>query len=107
MGWPYPVDWSMYQVSLRARTLHETGSWLVLTDCSNAFNTVRRTVVLAEVANCVTALMPLVAKCYGIRPADAFFRRTPGRPGRSPAPAVSSRVTPWGRQCSVWRCDQG
>ena len=50
-------------VSLRARTLHETGDWLVLTDSSNAFNTVRRSAVLAEVANCVPALTPLVPKC--------------------------------------------
>ena len=43
------------QVSLRARPLHETGNWLVLTDFSNAFTTVRRTPVLAEVTNCVPA----------------------------------------------------
>ena len=54
--------------------LHETGNWLVLTDCSNAFNTVKRTAVLAEAANCVPALMPFVSKCYGTRPADVFFR---------------------------------
>ena len=27
----------------RARMLHETGNWLVLTDCCNAFNSVKRT----------------------------------------------------------------
>ncbi|CAM9775707.1 unnamed protein product, partial [Laminaria digitata] len=37
---------------------------LVLTDCSNAFNTVKRTVVLAE--------------CYGTRPADVIFRMDSG-----------------------------
>ncbi|CAN0455028.1 unnamed protein product, partial [Laminaria digitata] len=36
-----------------ARTLHETGNWLVLTDCPHAFNAVKRTAVLQEVANCV------------------------------------------------------
>ena len=49
-------------VCLRARKLHEAGNWLVLTDCSNAVNTVRRVAVLAKVANCVPALTPLVAK---------------------------------------------
>ena len=58
--------------------LHETGNWLVITDCSNAFNTVNRTAVLAEVANCVPALTPFVAKCYGARPADVFFRMDSG-----------------------------
>ena len=61
-------------VELRARTLHETGNWLVITDCSNAFNTVKRTASLAEVANRVPAFTPFVAKCYGTRPADVFFR---------------------------------
>ncbi|CAN0517664.1 unnamed protein product, partial [Laminaria digitata] len=51
---------------------------LVLTDCSNAFNTVNRTAVLEEVANCVPALTPLVAKCCGTRPADVFFRMDTG-----------------------------
>ncbi|CAN0597399.1 unnamed protein product, partial [Laminaria digitata] len=51
---------------------------LVLTDCSNAFNTVKRTAVLEEVANCVPALTLLVAKCYGTRPADVFSRMDTG-----------------------------
>ncbi|CAN0499195.1 unnamed protein product [Laminaria digitata] len=55
-------------MGLRARTLHETGNWLVLTDCPNTFNTVKRTAVLKEVANCVPALKPSVAKRYGTRP---------------------------------------
>ena len=58
------VPGGMEHVGLRARMLHETGNWLVLTDCSNAFNTVKRTAVLEEVAKCVPALTPLVAKCY-------------------------------------------
>ena len=62
-------------VGLRARTLHETGNWLVITDCSNAFNTVKRTAVLAEVANCVPALTP---SATGTRLADVFFRMDSG-----------------------------
>ena len=38
-------------VGLRTRTLRETGNWIVITDCFDAFNTVKRTVVLAGVAN--------------------------------------------------------
>ncbi|CAN0523670.1 unnamed protein product, partial [Laminaria digitata] len=52
---------------------------LVLTDCSNAFNTVKRTAVLEEVANCAPALTLLVAKCYGTQPADVFFRMDSGQ----------------------------
>ena len=65
-------------MGLRARTLHDTGNWLVLTDCSNAVNTVKRKAVVAEAANCVPALTPFVAKCYGTRPADVFFRMESG-----------------------------
>ena len=66
------VPGGLEHVSLTARTLHETGNWIVLTHCSNAFNTVSRTAVLAEVANHVPVLTPLAAKCYGTRPADVF-----------------------------------
>ncbi|CAM9931394.1 unnamed protein product, partial [Laminaria digitata] len=101
------VPGGVEHVGLRARTLHETGNWLVHTDCSNAFNTVKRTAVLEEVANHVPAPKPLVAKCYGTRPADVFSGWTQGRPGRSLAPAVFSKGTPWDRQYSAWSCDRG
>ena len=38
------------QVALRARMHHEARNWLILTDCSNAFNTVKKTAMLAEAA---------------------------------------------------------
>ena len=72
------VPGGVEHIRLRARTQPETANWLVLTDCCNAFNTVSRTAVLAEVANCMPALTPLVAKCYGSRPADVFFRMDSG-----------------------------
>ncbi|CAM9601111.1 unnamed protein product, partial [Laminaria digitata] len=72
------VPGGVEHVGLRARTLHETGNWVVLTDCSNAFNTVKRTAVLEVVANCVPALTPLVSKCNGTRQADVFSRMDSG-----------------------------
>ena len=65
------VPGGVEHVGLRARTLHETGNWLVLTDCSNAFNTVKRTAVLAGQLR--PALAPLVAKCNDTRRTDVFF----------------------------------
>ena len=53
-------------------------NWLILTDCSNAFNTVKWTAVLAEAATCVPALTPFVAKCYGERLAPVFFQMDSG-----------------------------
>ena len=40
---------------------HEAKNRLILTDCSNAFNTVKRTAMLAEAATCMPALTPFVA----------------------------------------------
>ena len=50
----------------------------MLTDCSSAFNTVKRTAVLAETGFCVPALIPFVAKCYGERSAPVFFQMESG-----------------------------
>ncbi|CAN0597640.1 unnamed protein product, partial [Laminaria digitata] len=70
-------------------------NWLVLTDCSNAFNTVKRTAVLEEVANCVPALTPLVAKCYCTRPADVTIACSSGvQQGDPMGPAMF---------CLTWR----
>ena len=66
------------QVALRARIHHEAKHWLILTDCSNAFNTVKRTAMLAEASTCVPALTPFVAKCYGEMPAPVFFQMESG-----------------------------
>ena len=67
-------------VGLGARTLHETGCWVVITDCSNAGNNVKSTAVLVEVANCVLAITPLMPMLYySTRPADAVFRMHSGK----------------------------
>ena len=66
------VPGGVEHLGLRPRALHDMGNWLVLTDCSNAVNTVNSTVVLQEVGTHVQALTPFVAKCYGARPADVL-----------------------------------
>ena len=84
----FAVPAAVQHVGLRAQTLHKTGNWLLITDCSNAFNTMKRMAVLAEVSNCVPALTLLVAKFYGTRTIvqdqlTCFFGWIPGRPERS------------------------
>ena len=66
------------QVALSARVHHGANNWLVLTDCSKAFNTVKRTAMLAEAATCVPALTPFVAKCFGEMSAPVFFHMQSG-----------------------------
>ena len=66
------------QVAVHTRVHHEARNWLILTDCSNAFNTVKRMAVLGEATTCVPELMPFIAKCYGERPAPIFFPMASG-----------------------------
>ncbi|CAN0286361.1 unnamed protein product, partial [Laminaria digitata] len=101
------VPGGVERVGLRARMLHETGDWLVLTDCSNVFNTVKRTAVLEEVANCVPALTPLVSKCYGTRPVDVFFRMGSGETRTIACSSGVQQGDTMGPACSAWRCDRG
>lgn len=61
------VSGGVKHVELRERTPHETRSCLFLTGYSDAFNTMNRTTVLAEVATCVPSLTPIVVKRYGER----------------------------------------
>ena len=68
----------MEQVALCARMHHEPTSGLILTDCSNAFNTVKQTSVLTEAATCVPAHTSLVTKFYGERSAPVFFQMDSG-----------------------------
>ena len=68
----------MEQVALRTRVHREERNWLILTDCSNAFNTLKRAAVLAEAATCVLAPTPFIAKCYGERPAPVFSKMDSG-----------------------------
>ena len=86
-------------VSVRARTLPETSNWLVHTDCSNAFNTVRRTAALAEVVDCVPALAPLVSKCYGTGPANVFCRTDSGETRMIACYSSVQQGDPVGPQC--------
>lgn len=66
------------QVASRPRVHHEAKNWLVFADCSNVFNTVRRTAVLVEATTCVPALTPFVAKCYDEISASVFFQMDSG-----------------------------
>ena len=70
-------------MGLRARALHKAGNWLVPMGCSDDLNTVSRTTVLVEVANCAPALTLFMTKCYRAKPAYLLFQMTPGSPGQS------------------------
>ena len=84
------VPGRVVHLGLRARTLHETGKLLVVTDCSNAFNTVKRTAMPAEEANCVQRSRRLWPSATVHRQRTCSFGRTRGKPEESLAPTVSN-----------------
>lgn len=59
---------------LRARVQHATQTWLILTHCSNALNTLKRTAVLSEADIYVPVLTPLAVKCCGETSTPLFFQ---------------------------------
>lgn len=60
-------------MGLRARAVHKTGNWSILTELFNAFNTLHRTAVLAEMATYLPVPTPFVVSCHGEKPADDYF----------------------------------
>ena len=94
------------QVALSARVHHEARNWLILSDCSNTFNTVKRTAVLTETATCVPALAPFIAKCYGERPAHTLFQMDSGERRKLTVPVECSKGMSWARRCSACHCCQ-
>ena len=68
------VRGAVEQAAVLARKHHEAKKWAIFTDCSNAFNTVKRMTVFTEAATCVSALTLCVAKCSGEISAPVFFQ---------------------------------
>ena len=71
------VRGGLEQVALRARVHHEAKDWLILMDCSNTFNTVKRRRSRRRPLACRHSRR-FVAKCYGERPPTVFFQTDSG-----------------------------
>lgn len=52
------------QVGLQADVLRQTGHGLILLDCTNAFSSMKRTEILAEVAHRAQSLASFTASCF-------------------------------------------
>ena len=61
------------KVPMHAQLVHQTGHWVIQTDRSNAFNTARRTAIIAQAAKSTPDLVEYVARCYDDIPAKAVF----------------------------------
>ncbi|CAB1119527.1 unnamed protein product [Ectocarpus sp. CCAP 1310/34] len=66
------------QVAMDAQLVHQTGHWVVQTDCSNAFNTGKRTAIMAQAAKSVPDLVGYIARCYDEIPAKAIYTMDSG-----------------------------
>ena len=66
------------KVAMHAQLVHQTGHWVIQTDCSNAFNTAKRTAIMAQAAKSTPDLVEYVARCYDEIPAKAVFEMDSG-----------------------------
>lgn len=66
------------RVAMEAQLVHQTGHWVVQTDCSNAFNTAKRTAIMAQAAKSTPGLVGYIARCYDEVPAKAMYEMDSG-----------------------------
>ena len=66
------------RVAMEAQLVHHTGNWVFQTDCSNAFNTGKRTAIMAQAAKSLPNLVPYIARCYDEVPATAVYEMDSG-----------------------------
>ena len=94
--------------ALVALTLHQTGNWLIRTDCCSEDIAVNKTASVVEVATCARVLTPVMAKCCAERAADASFGRARGG-NRTIACSRGVQVKEplWNRWCSAQRRARG
>eukprot|EP00903_Cladosiphon_okamuranus_P013938 g12964.t1 len=66
------------KVAMHAQLVHQTGHWVIQTDCSNAFNTAKRTAIMAQAAKSTPDLVEYIARCYDEVPAKAVYEMDSG-----------------------------
>ncbi|CAN0439236.1 unnamed protein product, partial [Scytosiphon promiscuus] len=66
------------RVAMEAQLVHQTGNWIIQTDCSNAFNTGKRTAIMAQAAKSLPDLVGYIARCYDEIPATAVYEMDSG-----------------------------
>ena len=66
------------RVAMEAQLVHQTGNWVIQTDCSNAFNTAKRTAIMAQAAKSIPDLVGYIARCYDQKPAMAVYEMDSG-----------------------------
>ena len=63
---------------MEVQLVHRNGYWVVQTDCSDAFNTAKRTTIMAQVTKSTPGLVGYIARCYDEIPAKAIYEMDSG-----------------------------
>ncbi|CAN0359962.1 unnamed protein product, partial [Scytosiphon promiscuus] len=66
------------RAAMKAQLVHQTGNWIIQTDCSSAFNTGNRTAIMAQAAKGFPDLVGYIATCYDEIPATAVYEMDSG-----------------------------
>ena len=66
------------RAAMEAQLVHQTGHWVVQTDCSNAFNTAKRNAIMAQAAKSTPGLVGYIVRCYDEIPAKAIYEMDSG-----------------------------
>ncbi|CAM9163260.1 unnamed protein product, partial [Ectocarpus sp. 12 AP-2014] len=66
------------RVAMEAQLVHQTGKWAIQTDCSNDFNTGKRTAIMAQAAKSIPDLVGYIARCYDEITAKAVYEMDSG-----------------------------
>ena len=66
------------RVAMEAQLVHQTGHWIVQTDCSNACNAAKRTAIMAQAAKSTPGLVGYITRCYDEIPAEAIYKMGSG-----------------------------
>ena len=65
-------------LAMKAQVAHQTGTWIIQTDYTNAFNSVKRTAIIKGAAKSVPDLAGFIAKCYDGIAATAVYEMDSG-----------------------------
>ena len=66
-------------MAMKAQVMHQTGNCIIQTDCTNAFNSVKRTTIMKEAAKSVPELAGFIAKYYDGIPVSAVYEMDSGK----------------------------
>ena len=91
----------MEQVALRPRVHHEARNSLILTDCSNAINTVKEDGSACRGGHLRAGTRRSQQNATERGPPPYSSKRIQGSGERSNVPAQCSKGTPWARRCSA------